>query len=83
MNKGGSYYVKKMTGETTELRSDKRKKREERGDIEKREKNREKQRKREIQREKEREKREKERKREKRCPGSININLHSIRKKKN
>ena len=42
MNKGGSYYVKKMTGETTELRSDKRKKREERGDIEKREKNREK-----------------------------------------
>ena len=38
--------------------------------------------KREIERKREK-RREKERKREKRCPGSIIINLHSIRKRKN
>ena len=57
----------KMTGETLEVRSDKRKPRE------KKERNRErKDRKREKRGEKER----------KRCPGSIIINLHSICKKK-
>ena len=96
---GKTIPAKKMTVETSEVRSD-RKQREERREREKREKKRrkkqkkrekkrkreKKERKREKKREEERnrdKKREKERKREKRCPGSIIINLHSICKKKN
>ena len=64
---------KKMTGETPEVRSNKRKPRERKRERKEKTKKKEKERKGEKRREKKR----------KRCPGSIIINLHSIRKKKN